>query len=199
MATYIKSTCVECSETLPCGSCQWYCAADQPWIVDSGNLPSAVNFNGTSLSLSGTSYGNTTNGVILEESNTVWAVYQSSVRTTQPALYSTSITDYFANTYTLSLVDSTGTHPSATVTLTRVGCDWGGGATIGGQSWSFSLINFSGCGAEDVGWTLFGVVPSSPVGTTFSAYKTDVDGIPITQGTPTGSYVMGRWDTITVS
>lgn len=197
MATYIKSTCVDCSSALPCGSCQWYCAADQPWIVDSGNLPSAVNFNGTSLSLSGTSYGNTTNGVILE--GTVWAVYQSGARTTQPALYSTSIADYFANTYTLSLVDSTGTHPSATLTVTRVGCGWGGTASIGGQSWSFSLLNFSGCGAEDVGWAVNGVVPSNPVGTTFSAYKTDVDGIPITQATPTGSYIMGRWDTITVS
>jgi hypothetical protein len=197
MATYIKAVCAECSSSLPCGGCQWYCAAAQPWIVNSGNLPSTINFYGTSLSLSGTSYGNTTNGVILEESNTVWAVYVSGVRTTYPVLYSTNVSDYFNSTYTLTL---TGT-PNTTVTLTRVGCEWVATQTIDGQVWNFRLSNESGCGAEDLGWTLLGVVPSSPLGNLFIVYKLDEDSIPITQGTPTGSYAIGipKWSAYVIS
>ena len=186
MATYIKSTCAECSSALPCGGCEWYCAT-QSWIANSGNLPSAVNFYGTSLSLSGTSYGNTTNGVILEGS--VWAVYQAGVRTTQPSLYSANISDNFNSTYTLTIPNGGGNVPNATVTLTRNGCIWGGNQTIEGKFWQFTLINYSQCFQDDWGWEVMGIAPSlGPSGDLFFAYKLDDDGIPITQGTPTGSY-----------
>jgi hypothetical protein len=185
MATYIKG-CSSCTENLPCAICEWYCAT-QSWIADSGNLPSAVNFYGTSLSLSGTSYGNTTNGVILEGS--VWAVYIAGVRTTQPSLYSANISDNFNSTYTLTTISNgQGNVPNATVTLTRNGCIWYGDQTIAGQLWKFSLINHSQCFLGDLGWEILGIVPASPLGKTFATWKLDESSIPITQGTPIGSY-----------
>jgi hypothetical protein len=198
MATYIKAVCAECSSSLPCGGCPFYCAT-QSWIADSGNLPSAVNFYGTSLSLSGTSYGNTTNGVILEGS--VWAVYRSGVRTTQGALMSENITDYFNSTYTLSLQSTSDPSENVTVTLTRSGCMWIASQTIGTQNWTFNFSLDSACGMEGLGWTILGVVPASPLGNLFIVYKLDEDGIPITQGTPVGSYAIGtpRWDVYTIS
>ncbi len=134
--------------------------------------------------------------MILEGS--VWAVYQAGVRTTQPSLYSTNISDYFNNTYTLSLVDTIGTRPSATVTLTRIGCGWAGSATIGGQDWTFTLLSYSNCGGDDLGWSIFGVVPASPLGNIFSTFKLDGDDIPITQGTPVGTYGAGFWNVVAI-
>lgn len=186
MATYIKG-CSSCTENLQCAICEWYCATVQTWLEDPGNLPASINFYGTTLSLSGLAYGNTTNGVILE--GTVWAVYIAGVRTTQPSLYSANISDNFNSTYTLTTVSNgLANVPNATVTLTRNGCIWYGDQTIAGQFWEFSLINYSQCFQDDLGWEVRGIVPASPLGNTFIAYKLDGSSIPITQGTPTGSY-----------
>ena len=186
MATYIKG-CASCTEELQCAICEWYCATVQTWLENPGNLPASINFYGTTLSLSGLAYGNTTNGVILE--GTVWAVYIAGVRTTQPSLYSANISDNFNSTYTLTTISNgVGNVPSTTVTLTRDGCAWQATQTIEGEVWTFRLTSLSSCSGDDLGWEVFGVVQANPLGNLFITYKLDDDGIPITQGTPTGSY-----------
>jgi hypothetical protein len=115
---------------------------------------------------------------------------------------SENITDYFNSTYTLSLQSTFDPSQNVTVTLTRNGCVWAGNQTIGGNAWQFRLVSFSTCNeVNDLGWQVLGVFPENPFGNLFIDYKLDEDGIPITQGTPVGSYGMGgaRWDTITVS
>jgi hypothetical protein len=197
MATYIKG-CSSCTENLQCAICEWYCATVQTWLEDPGNLPASINFYGTTLSLSGLAYGNTTNGVILE--GTVWAVYIAGVRTTQPSLYSANISDNFNSTYTLTTISNGQTNvPNATVTLTRDGCVWVGNQTIGEKAWQFRLINHSPCFQDDLGWEVLGVVPESQIVDIFFAYKLDENSIPITQGTPTGSYDILGPAVITIS
>jgi hypothetical protein len=86
------------------------------------DLPDAVTFDGTSFSRSGTSYGNTTNGVILEEN--VWAKYRNAARSTRACLIQGGVEDQFADTYTVTSCSE----PSAIGTiLTRTSlCYWEG-------------------------------------------------------------------------
>jgi hypothetical protein len=75
----------------------------------SADLPDAITLRGVgSLSKSGTDYGNTTNGVILESG--VWARYVGGVRTTKPCLFDgngnktpgdDAVEDQFEATYTI--------------------------------------------------------------------------------------------------
>jgi hypothetical protein len=83
------------------------------------DLPDAVTVDGTSFSRSGTSYGNTTNGVILEEN--VWAKYRNAARSTRACLIQGGVEDQFADTYTV-----TGP-PQGPVVVTRQSlCSWVG-------------------------------------------------------------------------
>jgi hypothetical protein len=84
------------------------------------DLPDNVTVNGASFSLSGTGYGNTTNGVILE--GNVWAKYTNGVRSSRPCLIQGGVEDEFADSYTMS-----GGPLSFSVTVTRVSlCIWRG-------------------------------------------------------------------------
>lgn len=89
--------------------------------VDYGanDLPDAVTIGGVSYSRAGTSYGDTTNGVIFQ--GNVWAKYTSGVRSSRPCLIQGGVEDQFADTYT-------ATSPGAeTTTLTRESiCVWKG-------------------------------------------------------------------------
>lgn len=107
-----------------CGCCDVGCCMypaqalfDGLYTVD--DLPDDVTVNGTSFPRLGTTYGNTTNGVIFEEN--VWAKYTNGVRSARPCLIQGGVEDQFADTYT-------ATSPSAeTVTLTRQSlCVWEG-------------------------------------------------------------------------
>ena len=88
-----------------CGCCEVGCCmyeaqalADALYTAD--DLPDDVIVNGTSLPRSGTTYGNTTSGVIFEEN--VWAKYTSGVRSSRPCLIQGGDEDQFADTYTIS-------------------------------------------------------------------------------------------------
>jgi hypothetical protein len=126
------------------------------WTADSANLPDSINFFGTTLSKSGTSYGNTTNGVFLEGEK--WAVYRNGVRTEKDHLISGGIKDLFLDQYTATWpkLDETENY---TVTLVRFdNCTWNSpfiadGCGVGGanlqitdQGWSFSAISLTSGG-----------------------------------------------------
>jgi hypothetical protein len=126
------------------------------WTADSANLPDSINFFGTTLSKSGTSYGNTTNGVFLEGEK--WAVYRNGVRTEKDHLISGGIKDLFLDQYTATWPKFDETE-NYTVTLIRLGsCTWSApfvadGCGVGGanlqitdQGWSFSAISLTSGG-----------------------------------------------------
>ena len=75
-------------------------AASASGLHSASDLPSAVTVDGTSFNVSGTSYGDAINGVILE--GNVWAKYQNSVRSTRPCLIQSGVVDQFADSYFLS-------------------------------------------------------------------------------------------------
>jgi hypothetical protein len=64
------------------------------------DLPDDVTVDGASFSRSGTTYGNTTNGVIFEED--VWAKYRNGARSTRQCLIQGGVVDQFADTYTIT-------------------------------------------------------------------------------------------------
>jgi hypothetical protein len=66
------------------------------------DLPSDININGVSIPKTGTDYGDTTNGVILEDE--VWAVYISSIRTERNCLIYGVIEDQFSDVYTAEMI-----------------------------------------------------------------------------------------------
>jgi hypothetical protein len=123
------------------------------WTADSANLPDSINFFGTTLSKSGTSYGDTSNGVFLEGEK--WAVYRNGVRTEKDHLISGGIKDLFLDQYTATWPKFDETE-NYTVTMVRFdNCTWNapfiadgcpvgssGGARleISDQGWSFSVI-----------------------------------------------------------
>lgn len=125
------------------------------WTADSTNLPDSINFYGTTLSKSGTSYGDTTNGVFLEGEK--WAVYRNGVRTEKDHLISGGIKDLFLDQYTATWpkLDETENY---TVTMVRTNCTWSapfvadgcvvGGANlqIGDQGWNFSALSLGSLG-----------------------------------------------------
>jgi hypothetical protein len=101
------------------------------------DLPDAVTVDGVSFNRSGTGYGNTSNGVILE--GNVWAKYASGSRSSRPCLIQGGVVDQFADTYTLtqsisefadgwsSICDGSGLGLNTSMTLERTGlCIWEG-------------------------------------------------------------------------
>jgi len=117
---------VSCTCCTPSACCMY--PADHDW-GDGSDLPAAITLLGVgSLSKSGTDYGDTTNGVILESG--VWARYVGGVRTTRPCLIdgdgnltpgNDKVEDQFAGTYT----GENGLGQS--YVYTRVGeCEWSG-------------------------------------------------------------------------
>jgi len=131
------------------------------WTADSMNLPDSINFYGTTLSKSGTSYGNTTNGVFLEGEK--WAVYRNGVRTEKDHLISGGIKDLFLDQYTATWPKFDETE-NYTVTLIRTGCTWNApfiadGCGAGGAEleitdlgWSFSAISLTSGGGPCYGY-----------------------------------------------
>jgi hypothetical protein len=130
------------------------------WTADSANLPDSINFFGTTLSKSGTSYGDATNGVFLEGEK--WAVYRNGVRTEKDHLISGGIKDLFLDQYTATWPKSET--ENYTVTLIRTGCTWNApfiadGCGAGGAEleitdlgWSFSAISLTSGGGPCYGY-----------------------------------------------
>jgi hypothetical protein len=73
-------------------------------LYSENDLPDNVIVDGTLFSRSGTNYGNTTNGVILE--GNVWAKYQNGIRSQRNCLIQGGVVDEFADTYTFSVFGS---------------------------------------------------------------------------------------------
>ena len=96
------------------------------------DLPDAVTVDGVSFNRSGTGYGNTSNGVILE--GNVWAKYRNGARSARPCLIQGGVVDQFADTYTVTI---TGPIPTEIASLNRVSlCLWEGIGPSSGSIWS---------------------------------------------------------------
>jgi hypothetical protein len=132
-------------------------------ILNSSDLPDNVTVNGTSFSLSGTGYGNTTNGVILE--GNVWAKYTNGVRSSRPCLIQGGVEDQFADTYYYSATD-TFPFPDdkswSNVPLHRVSlCRWQESDETGAGVLLYVVANSSGRDLWRVGGIgIDGTVPS---------------------------------------
>lgn len=114
------------------------------WTSDSANLPDAINFYGTTLSKSGTSYGDTTNGVILEGEK--WAVYRNGSRTEKDYLISGGIDDFFADQYTVTWPKDSENNYSTVVTRTSE-CTWNSSFVADGCPIGFAILSL-----HDNGW-----------------------------------------------
>jgi hypothetical protein len=90
-----------------CGDEPDYCMYSAQQFVDEfyteDDLPDAVTIGGISYSRSGTSYGDTTNGIILE--GNVWAKYTNGTRTTQGRLIEGNVFDQFSDCYNVTIPD----------------------------------------------------------------------------------------------
>jgi hypothetical protein len=121
-----KKVSCSCCEEPECCMYPAQALADGQYIED--DLPGAVTIDGTSFDRSGTGYGNTTNGVILDEN--VWAKYRNGARSNRPCLIQGGVVDQFAGTYTVTIFFEVG---SVTSTVTRISlCEWEGPAIIEG-------------------------------------------------------------------
>jgi hypothetical protein len=144
------------------------------WTADTDNLPASIDFYGTTLYKSGTSYGDTTNGVILEGEK--WAVYIEGVRTERDYLISGGITDFFGDTYTVEW-------DTYTVTVTRSSCGaWGGAFTPGECPTGGVILKLA-----DEGWSVQAL--SLTEGGMAACYLEAAVKYPSTpESSPTGSY-----------
>jgi hypothetical protein len=92
-----KVACACCALPTPC--CYYPSAILAQGIYSVNDLPDAVTVDGVSFARSGSSYGNTTNGVRLE--GTTWAKYANGVRSTNPCLLKNGVVSQFADAYYL--------------------------------------------------------------------------------------------------
>jgi hypothetical protein len=97
-------------------------------LYTASDLPSTINVDGVNFARSGTTYGNTTNGVILEANK--WAKYNNGSRSRRDCLVQSGVEDPFANTY--AIYGQFGTPGafgfySSTVIVNRIStCVWSG-------------------------------------------------------------------------
>ena len=98
---YMTSECCPCENLVsPC--CETGCCMYRATTATPANLPDNITLRGVgSLAKIGTSYGNKTNGVILESG--VWAVYKNSVRSAQSCLIRGDVEDQFEDAYTVTV------------------------------------------------------------------------------------------------
>jgi hypothetical protein len=106
-------------------------------LYTAADLPDAITLLGVgSLAKSGTAYGNTTNGVILEGG--VWARYLSGVRATKACLIDgngnftpgdDTVEDQFASSYSVDVGEFSG-FPGPITVFRRTLCNWQGGINI---------------------------------------------------------------------
>lgn len=112
-----------------CGCCETCCMYPAQGLVDAiytaDDLPDDVTVDGTSFPRSGTTYGNTTNGVIFEED--VWTKYTNGTRSERPCLIQGGVEDQFADSYTLAYIITDENIGSTTITRQSL-CVWTGNA-----------------------------------------------------------------------
>jgi hypothetical protein len=157
---------------------------------EASDLPDAVTISGVSYSRSGTSYGNTTNGVIFEED--VWAKYTNGTRSERPCLIQGGVEDQFADSYTLdaSIGDLVGGG-----TVTRISlCRWEGTDACGNKLYLHYGDSIEVPFGENYKWTAIANVYQEGCG--FDANFISLKDDP--QNSPIGLYIGGIGD-ITVS
>jgi hypothetical protein len=143
------------------------------WTADTDNLPTSIDFYGTTLYKSGTSYGDTTNGVILEGEK--WAVYIDGVRTERDYLISGGIADFFGDTYTVEW-------DTYSVTVTRSSCaTWDGAFTPDGCPAGGVILMLA-----DTGWSVQALSLTEGGGPCYAAGAVKYPSTP--ESSPTGSY-----------
>lgn len=114
-----KVSC-SCCEKPEC--CMYPAQALADGLYTAADLPDAVTVDGVSYSRSGSSYGNTVNGVIFETN--VWAKYRNGSRSSRPCLIQSGVEVQFADTYTVA---SCSYAPVIGASVTRVSlCVWQG-------------------------------------------------------------------------
>jgi hypothetical protein len=153
------------------------------WTADSANLPDSINFFGTTLSKSGTSYGDATNGVFLEGEK--WAVYRNGVRTEKDHLISGGIKDLFLDEYTATWPKSET--ENYTVTMVRTNCTWSAPFTADGCVAGGTRLEIS-----DFGWSFAAGSLSSIGGPCYTFGDGKYPDYP--QNDPTGT-----WNEVTIS
>ena len=147
-AVVLKDGKVSCS-CCEVGCCMYPAQALADGGYEVSDLPDDVTVNGTGFPRSGTTYGNTTNGVIFEEN--VWAKYTSGVRSSRPCLIQGGVEDQFADSYTIT--PNVGGAASPTV-VTRISlCVWRGTDTCG----NFVYLSYgpNPDGGQDIMWNVF--------------------------------------------
>ena len=153
------------------------------WTADSANLPDSINFYGTTLSKSGTSYGDATNGVFLEGEK--WAVYRNGVRTEKDHLISGGIKDLFFDQYTATWPKSET--ENYTVTMIRTDCTWSAPFVADGCVFGGAILSIS-----DIGWNFFAISQTSGGGPCYAYGDGKYPDYP--QNDPTGT-----WNEVTIS
>jgi len=136
-----------------CGCCEVECCMYPATAFDgfytANDLPDAVTVDGVNLNRSGTSYGNTTNGVILE--GNFWAKYTNSVRSQRNCLIQGGVYDQFANSYTVA--PNIGDSASPTI-VTRISlCVWRGTDACG--NFVYLSYGLNPDGGQDIMWNVF--------------------------------------------
>ena len=146
-AVVIKDGKVACS---CCEGCCMYPALDLfDQFYSSSDLPDAVTVDGVSYARNGTSYGDTTNGVLLE--GNVWVKYKNGVRSPRPCLIQGGVEDQFADSYMIT--PNVGDSASPTVVTRRSLCLWEGTDTCGNFVYlSYEANHIDGQG---IAWNVF--------------------------------------------
>jgi len=188
----MKNGKVSCS---CCTGCCMFAAQDLVnGLFTAADLPAAVTLLGVgSISLSGTAYGNTTNGVVFESGS--WAKYVAGVRTTQRCLITgdgnvtpgnDAVEDQFAATYNFDWGTGSGTTTRFFLCM-YVGPGFAAEVTYG----------LDPLGSGVMGWyaIIFGVGggPSGEI----DGFLRGSDASPA--GSPAGVYTGGLWGNITIS
>lgn len=109
-----RVSCTCCEEDV----CFYPALGIQQGTMIESDLLDEIKLDGVTYARNGTSYGNTTNGVIYE--NGVWAVYKNGVRSTQGQLHGNGVEDLLADTYVVNIAaDSEDCFFYGAVTVTR--------------------------------------------------------------------------------
>jgi hypothetical protein len=140
-------------------------------LYSENDLPDAVTVDGVSFNRSGTDYGNTSNGVILE--GNVWAKYASGSRSSRPCLIQGGVVDQFADTYTVAW--NISNQPGSSTATRQSLCIWTFTAPLGEYLIQYESVDF-------FRWRI--VTPETEI------FKAE----PSFENTPTGYYETGGED-----
>jgi hypothetical protein len=159
----------------------------QDGLYPAADLPDTIDFYGSILSRSEFSWGNTTNGVILEIGK--WASYRNESRSERDCLFSGSTKDVFKDVYRVNVANFDGSPSTGLVYRDSIGF-WTGEQDCGK---SLSLTYF-GCiqGGTPVGintnptWTIAWEFCNPPPGGQSSDSWLKIGSQ--SQGTPVGNY-----------